>query len=467
MRIVIIGGGPGGYVAAIRAAQLGAEVTLIEDKYLGGTCLNIGCIPTKVLLYTTDLIDVLENDAKEMGIIVSGYEADWSKLQKRKKKIVKKLVSGVNGLFKNNNVTTVTGKGSFLNDHQILVKSKNGDESLEEESIIDFDFAIIATGSKPIMIPIPGIDLPGVITSEEALSLDTVPESLCIIGGGVIGCEFASIYHAFGCKVTIIEMLTDIVAIMDHDIAKPLKDKFAKEGIEIFTSTKVGSIQKTNEGLSVNTSSTDGEKSFLAEKVLVSVGRKPVIDALGLEKAAIETEAGAIKVNKNMRTNIENIYAVGDCNGGVMLAHVASSEGVVAAESIMGKKSNIDFRTIPYCVYTKPEMAGVGMTEAQAKAKGYDVKTVITPMYINSKAMIMGETTGIIKYIADASTGEILGLHMAGPRATDLIVEGALAIRLEATIDEIISTIHAHPTVGEALLEAAHAVHGDAIHLMK
>lgn len=467
MKIVIIGGGPGGYVAAIRAAQLGAEVTLVENKYLGGTCLNVGCIPTKVLLHTTELIDVLENDAKELGINISGYEADWKTLQKRKTKIIKKLVGGVNGLLKNNTITKIMGRGFFLNDHQIKIIDDNESSTSKESTVIDFDFAIIATGSKPVVPPIPGIDLPDVITSETALSLETVPKSMCIIGGGVIGCEFASIYNTFGCQVTIIEMLPEIVANMDKDIVKPLKDKLLKDGVEIFARTKVESIQESVAGLSVKTSSEAGEKIIVAEKVLLSVGRKPELDTLELEKAGIETERGAIKVNQKMQTNRRNIYAVGDCNGGVMLAHVASAEGILAVETIMGIKSKIDFRTIPYCVYTKPELASVGLTESQARDLGYEVKVGNFPMAVNGKAMIMGETTGVVKYIADAVTGEILGLHMAGPRATDLIVEGALAIRLEATVDELISTIHAHPTVGESLLEAAHAVHGNAIHLMR
>lgn len=467
MKIVIIGGGPGGYVAAIRAAQLGAEVTLVENKYLGGTCLNVGCIPTKVLLHTTELIDVLENDAKELGINISGYEADWKTLQKRKTKIIKKLVGGVNGLLKNNTITKMMGTGFFINDHQIKVIDDDKNDATKESTVIDFDFAIIATGSKPVVPPIPGIDLTDVITSEMALSLETVPKSMCIIGGGVIGCEFASIYNTFGCKVTIIEMLPEIVANMDKDIVKPLKDKLLKDGVEIFARTKVESIQEGFEGLSVKTSSEAGEKIIVAEKVLLSVGRKPELDNLELEKAGIETERGAIKVNQKMQTNRPNIYAVGDCNGGVMLAHVASAEGIFAVETIMGIKSKIDFRTIPYCVYTKPELASVGLTESQARDLGYEVKVGNFPMAVNGKAMIMGETTGVVKYIADAVTGEILGLHMAGPRATDLIVEGALAIRLEATVDELISTIHAHPTVGESLLEAAHAVHGNAIHLMR
>ncbi|PKM62209.1 MAG: dihydrolipoyl dehydrogenase [Firmicutes bacterium HGW-Firmicutes-4] len=463
MKIVILGGGPGGYVAAIRAAQLGAEVTLVENKYLGGTCLNVGCIPTKVLLHTTELIDALENDAKELGISISGYEANWTKLQARKTKIVKKLVAGVNGLLKNNSVTKIMGTGVFLNDHQIKVITENKDQTM----VVDFDFAIIASGSKPVIPPIPGSDHQDVITSDAALSLEAVPASMCIIGGGVIGCEFASVYNAFGCKVTIIEMLPEIVANMDQDIVKPLKAKLLKEGVEIFIRTKVESIQEGPEGLAVTTSSEAGEKIITSQKVLLSVGRKPVLDTLELDKVGVETARGAIKVNQKMQTNKRNIFAVGDCNGGVMLAHVASAEGIVAVETIMGIKSQIDFKTIPYCVYTKPELASVGLTEAQARDQGYEVKVGNFPMAVNGKAMIMGETTGVVKYVTDAATGEILGLHMAGPRATDLIVEGALAIRLEATVAELMSTIHAHPTVGEALMEAAHAVKGEAIHLMR
>ena len=467
MKIVIIGGGPGGYVAAIRAAQLGAAVTLVENKYLGGTCLNVGCIPTKVLLHTSELLDLLKNDAKELGITISDYHGDWPKLQKRKTKIIKKLVGGVNGLLKNNGITQITGTAVFVNKHQIKVISEKQDQVTTGSQVIDFDFAIIATGSKPVIPPIPGSNHPDVITSDTALSLDAVPASLGIIGGGVIGCEFASIYNAFGCKVTIIEMLPEIVANMDADIVKPLKAKLQKDGVEIFTGTRVESIQENPDGLAITTSSPAGEQIITVAKVLLSVGRKAELDTLELAQAGIQTARGAIVVNQKMQTNVPHIYAVGDCNGGVMLAHVASAEGIVAVETIIGKRSQIDFKTIPYCVYTKPELASVGMTEAQARDQGYEVKVGTFPMAVNGKAMIMGETTGVVKYVTDAATGEILGLHMAGPRATDLIVEGALAIRLEATVAELMATIHAHPTVGEALMEAAHAVNGEAIHLMR
>ncbi len=462
MKIVIIGGGPGGYVAAIRAAQLNAEVTLIEKEHIGGTCLNKGCIPTKVLLHGTGEFENVNKSLKDYGIKITGAELDWDKLQKRKTIIVRKLVAGVDNLLKSNKVTKIMGEGSFLNKNQLRVKASDG-----SETIVDFDYAIIATGSKPVIIPIPGVELPGVLTSDEVLSLKEIPKSMVIIGGGVIGSEFAAVFGAVGCKVTIIEMLPNIVANMDQDIVAPLKEKFKKSGIDVYTNTKVVSISESSDGLCVNTVSDGIEQSFNAEKVLLSIGRKPVTDNLALDNVGVEINRGAIVVNKNMQTNVESIYAVGDSTAGVMLAHVASSEGIVAVESIMGNKSNIDFKTIPYCVYTKPELAGVGLTEEQAKNKGYDVKTGVFPMNINGKAMIEAQQEGLVKYVVDGATGEVLGLHMSGPSATELIVEGALAVRLEATIDEITSTIHAHPTVAESLHEAAHAVHKSAIHIPK
>ncbi|MGI5851296.1 MAG: dihydrolipoyl dehydrogenase [Caldicoprobacterales bacterium] len=459
MKIVIIGGGPGGYVAAIRAAQLNAQVVLVEKDRVGGTCLNRGCIPTKVLLHASRAYTTAKS-FESYGIKIKEVELNWTEVQRKKTEIVDKQVRGIEGLLESNNITKIKGQGSFLNKNQLKVKAEDG-----SETIVDFDYAIIATGSKPVIIPIPGIDLPGVINSDEALNLTELPKSLVIIGGGVIGCEFADIFSALGCKVTIIEMLPNIIANMDQDIVSTLKDKFYNSGVEILTNTKVVSISKAEGGLCVNTESGGNKQSFLAEKVLLSIGRKPVIDNLKLENAGIETQKGAVLVNKNMQTNVPNIYAIGDARGGVMLAHAASSEGIVAVESIMNLKPNIDFKTIPYCVYTRPELAGVGLTEDQAREKGYDVEVGLFPMSRNGKAMIEDEQQGLVKYVTDRATGEVLGLHIAGPSATELIVEGVLALRLEATIDEITSTIHAHPTVGEALHEAAHGVHKQAIHM--
>lgn len=461
MKIAIIGGGPGGYTAAIRAAQLNAEVTLIEKERVGGTCLNKGCIPTKVLLHTSGVYQAAKN-FESIGIKVTGTKLDWGEVQRRKTEVVNKQVKGVENLLINNNVKKISGEGSFINKNQIKVKESDG-----SQTIVDFDYGIIATGSKPVVIPIPGIDLPGVITSDEALNLTEIPRSMVIIGGGVIGSEFAEVFSAVGCKVTIVEMLPNIVANMDRDIVSTLVFKFENSGVEIYTDTKVVSISRTEEGLAVNTESAGKSRTFSAEKVLLAIGRKPVTDNLKLENAGVLTNKGTVAVNKNMQTNVSNIYAIGDARGGVMLAHAASSEGIAAVESIMGMKPNIDFNTIPYCVYTKPELAGVGLTEDQAREKGYDVKIGLFPMSINGKAMIEDEQQGLVKYITDNATGEVLGLHISGPGATELIVEGVLAVRLEATIEEITSTIHAHPTVAEALHEAAHAVHNKAIHMPK
>ena len=461
MKIAIIGGGPGGYTAAIRAAQLNAEVTLIEKERVGGTCLNKGCIPTKVLLHTSGVYQAAKN-FESIGIKVTGTKLDWGEVQRRKTEVVNKQVKGVENLLINNNVKKISGEGSFINKNQIKVKESDG-----SQTIVDFDYGIIATGSKPVVIPIPGVDLSGVITSDEALNLKEIPRSMVIIGGGVIGSEFAEVFSAVGCKVTIVEMLPNIVANMDRDIVSTLVFKFENSGVEIYTDTKVVSISRTEEGLAVNTESAGKSRTFSAEKVLLAIGRKPVTDNLKLENAGVLTNKGTVAVNKNMQTNVSNIYAIGDARGGVMLAHAASSEGIAAVESIMGMKPNIDFNTIPYCVYTKPELAGVGLTEDQAREKGYDVKIGLFPMSINGKAMIEDEQQGLVKYITDNATGEVLGLHISGPGATELIVEGALAVRLEATIEEITSTIHAHPTVAEALHEAAHAVHNKAIHMPK
>ncbi|WP_432409150.1 dihydrolipoyl dehydrogenase [Wukongibacter sp. M2B1] len=461
MKVVVLGGGPGGYVCGIRAAQLGADVTIIEKENMGGTCLNVGCIPTKVLLHTTELYRTLKEESKELGIKVDNLDIDWTVLQKRKQSVVNQLVDGVDTLLKSNNISKISGEGRFISENEIRVTLASG-----KKETIRFDKAVIATGSEPTIIPLEGVELDGVITSNEALSLKEIPENMCIIGGGVIGSEFASVYSSIGTKVTIIEMLPDILPTMDEDIVNILKNHLTQAGVDIYTKTKVDGIQQHNDKLIVNTSCGENKQSFIVEKVLLAAGRKPATKNLGLEEIGIKADRGAIVVDRRtMETNIKNIYAIGDCNGGILLAHVASAEGIVAAESIMGKASKIKFNTTPYAVYTKPELAAVGITEKEAKNKGYEVRVGEFPLYANGKSLIMGESNGLVKFVADAKTDEILGIHMAGPRATDLIVEGALALRLEATVEEIITTIHAHPTVGEALHEAAHSVHRLAIHL--
>lgn len=462
MRVVILGGGPGGYVCAIRAAQLGADVTIVEKKRLGGTCLNVGCIPTKVLLNTAEIYTFLIKESQEIGIEAEHVNINWQALQKRKDVVVNQLVNGVEVLLKSNNIKRINGEGKFKNDQQIEVKLSDG--KIQQ---LKFDKAVIATGSESVLIPIEGFNLDGVITSDEALSLENVPESMCIIGGGVIGCEFASIYASLGTKVTIIEMLPEIVANMDEEVVAILKNRLIQSGVEIYTKTKLEGIQKNNNQLVITASSSEGtQHEFRVDKVLMATGRKPATQNIGIEDMGIKLNRSAIEVDrKTMQTSKNHIYAIGDCNGGVLLAHVASAQGTVAAEHIMGKASQIDFKTTPYAVYTRPELAAVGLTEKDAINQGYQVRIGKFPLFANGKSLIMGETDGMVKFVVDGKTDEILGIHMAGPRATDLIVEGALALRLEATVEEIMTTIHAHPTVGEAVHEAAHAVHGAAIHL--
>lgn len=461
MKVVVLGGGPGGYVAAIRAAQLGGEVTLVEKSTLGGTCLNVGCIPTKVLLHSAELFNEIK-DSSKFGIEISGdTKVNWSELQSRKKTVVNTLVSGVKSLLAFNKVKIINGIGKFESNNLISVTKENG--AVEN---IEFDKVIISTGSIPFIPPIEGKDLPGVIDSTDALSLNNIPKSMVIIGGGVIGIEFASVYNAFGCKVTIIEMLPVILPPVDREISELIKSKLISEGIEIYNNCKVTKIEENRKVLSVAFINGDKQLKVDAEKVLVAVGRRAFIEGLNLEKAGVKTEKGCIIVNDRMETSVDGIYAIGDCTGKNMLAHVASEQGVVAAENIMGKNVRMDYKTVPACVYTKPELASVGLTEEQVKEKGIDYKVGKFPLMANGKSLIMNEISGIIKIIADKKYDEVLGVHILGPRATDLITEGALALRLETTLQEIATTVHAHPTVGEAIKEAVLAVNKEAIHII-
>ncbi|WP_053957237.1 dihydrolipoyl dehydrogenase [Inediibacterium massiliense] len=461
MKIAVLGGGPGGYVAAIRAAQLGCQVTLIEKSVLGGTCLNVGCIPTKVLLHSAELFHEIKN-INQFGIEVSGEtKVNWNQLQNRKKTVVNTLVSGVKSLLAFNKVKVINGIGSFESNNMISVIKEDG-----EVEKVEFDKAVISTGSIPFVPPIEGKELKGVIDSTDALSLDYIPKSIVIIGGGVIGVEFASIYNAFGCEVTIIEMMPYILPPVDREISELMKGKLIKEGIKIYNNCKVMKIEENTEGLNVIFANGHEQLKIHAQKVLMAVGRKPYINGLNLERVGVRTEKGCIVVNNKMQTNVEQIYAIGDCIGKNMLAHVASEQGIVAAENIMDKNVKMDDKTVPSCVYTKPELASVGLTEEQVKEKGIDYKVGKFPLRANGKSLIMNETLGMIKIIADKKYDEILGVHILGLRATDLITEGALALRLEATLSEIASTIHAHPTIGEAMKEAVLAVNKEAIHMI-
>jgi len=458
IKIVVIGGGPGGYVAAIRASQLGGEVTLIEKEHIGGTCLNIGCIPTKALLHTAEVYDAAVHGS-DCGVIAN-VKLDFAKAQQRKTAVVNQLVSGVKGLLSVNKVKVISGLASFVSKDAIQVKTASG-----STETIKADKFIIATGSIPVMPPLPGIDAKQCIDSTGVLDLQEVPETMIIVGGGVIGVEIATLFGTLGCKVTIIEMLKEILPMMDGELTKIIRGKLAQKGVDIYTETKVVSIKDNGGEALVTVETSDGKsKVFSGEKVLISVGRRTNTEALALDKAGILNDRGRITANDKMETNVPGIYAIGDCNGKVMLAHIASVQGEIAAENALGHDSVFDSKTNPSCVYTIPEFATIGLTEEKAKEQGIEYIVGKFPFSANGKSLIMGED-GMIKFIVGKEYKEILGVHILGPRATDLIAECALAIQMEATVDEIIATIHSHPTVNEAVREAALAVDKRAIHI--
>jgi len=458
--IIVIGGGPGGYVAAIRAAQLGAEVTLVEKNKLGGTCLNVGCIPTKALLHAAEIIDEMRHVA-EYGIKVKSEGYDWSQVLAKKSAVVNQLVGGVAGLLKVNKVKVIEGEASFSGAKTLSVKTKDGKtETLKADKII------IAAGSIPAIPPIPGVkENTNCIDSTAALSLEEPPKSMLVIGGGVIGMELATVYNAFGTEVTIVEAMPKLLPIMDAELTTTLRGLMEQKGIPILTEAKVISVSNGKQGADVAVEVKGVKQVFCAEKVLVAVGRRTNTEALQLDRAGIRHDRGCIQVNDCMETSVAGVYAIGDCLGQIMLAHIASAQGEIAAENAMGHKAVFDAKTNPSCVYTAPEFAGVGLTEEAAKEKGIDYGVGTFPMYGNGKALIANGGIGAVKILYGKKYNEVLGVHILGPRATDMIGEAAIAIGLEATLDEIINTIHAHPTVTEAVREAALAAQKRAIHI--
>ena len=460
--VIVIGGGPGGYVAAIRAAQLGADVTVIEKQYLGGTCLNVGCIPTKCLLHSAELLEDIKNQGKEIGVEVEGVKVNFPQVIAHKNAISKQLTSGVAGLLKLNKVKKLDGEAAFVGEKRIRVTKPDG--SVEEMTA---DAIIVATGSVNAVPPIPGIrENPNCIDSTGALSLEKLPESMVVIGGGVIGLELACAYAAFGTRITVVEAMDHMLPMLDGDLTAVGVAHMKKMGIAFALECPVQAVEASPVGAKVVCTTKSGDTvTFEAEKVLVAIGRKANTASLDLEAGGIRNDRGRILVNDRMQTNVPGVYAIGDCVfGKAQLAHTASAMGEVAAENIMGHDSTYDESTNPTCVYMEPEAASVGLTEEQCKAKGLDYKVGKFPMSANGKALIINGGEGLVKIISDAKYGEVLGMHIIGPRATDLISEGALAIRLEATVDELISTIHSHPTVTETIREAALNAMGRAIH---
>jgi dihydrolipoamide dehydrogenase len=457
-KIIIIGGGPGGYVAGIRAGQLGADVTVVEKDLLGGTCLNRGCIPTKALLGSVAALRAAR-EGHEFGFAVQGeVTPDFARMNERKEGISKQLRDGIASLFKKNKVKLVQGDGRIVGPGKVEVTTADGTVTLEGDKII------IATGSEPARLPFFDFDQPTVLTSTSVLQLQEIPKSLLIIGAGVIGCEFASVFSELGTQITMVEMMPQMLPLEDKRLAKQFQGLFKKKGIEVLLKTKVDGIAEY--AADHITANIEGGQQITAEKMLVSIGRQPNSKDIGLEAVGVQTDArGYIVVNDKLETSVPNIYAIGDINGGILLAHVASYEGLIAIENCLGGSAERDLKVVPSCVYTLPEIASVGLNEDQAREEGYEPITGTFRLGASGKAMAIGEAVGYVQLIADKATDKIIGANMMGPHVTDLIHEIAVAIRNGLTVDAIGDTIHAHPTIGEAVMEAAHDVHGKAIHV--
>ena len=460
--VIVIGGGPGGYVAAIRAAQLGAEVTVVEKQYLGGTCLNVGCIPTKCLLHSAELVEQIKTQGKDIGVEVEGVKVNFPQVIAHKNAISKQLTSGVAGLLKMNKVKKVDGTAKFTGEKQLEVTKADG-----SKGAMTADAIIVATGSVNAQPPIPGLkENPNCIDSTGALSLEKLPQTMVVIGGGVIGLELACAYAAFGTKITVVEAMDHMLPMLDGDLTKIGVAHMKKMGMDFHLECPVQSVESSPVGAKVVCKDKSGKTvSFEAEKVLVAIGRKANTAGLDLAAGKINNDKGRILVNDKMETNVPGVYAIGDCVfGHAQLAHTASAMGEVASENICSLEAHYCEKTTPTCVYMEPEAASVGLTEEQCKAQGIAYKVGKFPMSANGKALILNGGEGLVKIIAGAEYGEILGMHIIGPRATDLIAEGALAIEGEMTLDEIVDTIHSHPTVTETMREAALNAEKRAIH---
>ena len=456
-KITVIGAGPGGYVAAIRAAQLGAQVTLIEKNNVGGTCLNVGCIPTKALLHSAEILEMAKN-AAQYGVDLSVKGFDWTKVQAKKNAVVKQLVTGVSGLMKANKIEVVKGAAKVLSAATV---------EMEGGKKIQGDKIIIATGSVPSVPPIPGIkDNPLCIDSTAALSLEKVPASLLVIGGGVIGIELGCAFAAFGSKVTIVEALPKLLPMMDGELVLSLAAMLSKKSITIITNAKVMSVENVDGKAKVHVENNGRKEIFEAEKVLTAVGRRAYTEGLGLDGIGIKTERGKILTDDKMETNIKGIYAIGDCLGKIMLAHTASAQGEIAAENACGHKAIYDGKTCPSCVYTNPEFAGVGATEEELREKKIPYLVGKFPFAANGKSLIENGGEGFVKVLLGAEFKEVLGVHILGSRATDIIAEAALAIGMEAAVEDVINAIHAHPTIAEGIREAFLSAQKRAIHIV-
>jgi dihydrolipoamide dehydrogenase len=479
--VVIVGGGPGGYPAAIRAAQYGLRVALIEKERPGGVCLNWGCIPTKAMLRSAEVLETMQHSA-DFGILADNVRLDYPAILKRKDAIVKGLTDGVGQLLRANGVTLLNGHARFTAPTSVEVvgvgKSSLGangplynapaDANGQPQATVSGKHLIIATGSTPAQLPIPGNDLPGVINSDGAFMLREVPKRIVVVGGGAVGTEWATMFSAFGSEVTLVELLPNLLPVEDEDMGRTLARSFQRRGIKVLTGSTVAKIEEGSMGLKVTITDRDGknEQTVEADNVLIAVSRRPNTLDLNLDRTGVETDRrGYIVVDDRLRTNVQNVYAIGDVVGKVLLAHVATHQGLVAAGVIAGRDDKIDYKAVPAATFTHPEVASVGLTEARAREAGYDVVVGKFPFAALGRAQTYGNTDGLMKIVADRKYGEILGVHIIGPSASDLIPEGVLALQLEATLEDVANTIHAHPTLGESSMEASMVALGMPLHV--
>ncbi len=459
--LVVLGAGPGGYVAAIRAAQLGLSVAIVEKEHLGGVCLNWGCIPTKSLLRNAEVMEILR-EGKTYGFTFENLQVDYGVAHKRSRDVSQRLVKGVEFLMKKNKVTVITGEGKL--------KSAN---ALEVNGLtIDFKNIIIATGARPMALPFLPVDGKRVLTSKEALQVQTAPKSMIVIGSGAIGMEFSNVFRAYGTEVTVLEALPRILPREDEEVSAEVVKQFTKQGIKTMAGVKVEGATINANSVTVNFNDGKAMQSLEAETVLVAISIKPNTENIGLEQVGVKTERGFIMTDDTFATNVAGVYAIGDVTGKLALAHVASAQGIIAAEAIAQKQGKynerlpkLDYDAMPRCTYTHPQVASMGLTEAQAKEKGYSVKVSKFPFSANGRSLALNNKDGFIKIVGDAKYGEILGIHMVGPDVTELLPEFVLAKSAELTPDEIAHAVHAHPTLSEALMEAAHGVEGLPIHI--
>ncbi|NPV41026.1 MAG: dihydrolipoyl dehydrogenase [Anaerolineae bacterium] len=460
--VVIIGAGPGGYVCAVRASQNGLKAAIIDKKWLGGVCLNVGCVPSKALLKNAELAHTLRERAEEFGISFDNLKLDYASAVKRSRGVSQRLTRGVAFLMKKNNVDVFMGEAKVGADKKITVTDSEG-----KTQQIGAKNIVIATGSTPVMPAAWQADGEKIISYNEAILQEKLPKSAVIIGAGAIGAEFATIWNSYGVPVTMVEMLPNVLPLEDEEVSQELAKAFKKRGIEILTGHKVEAVEKSKDGVIVKVSGDGGQKSIEAEQALVAIGFRPNSAGLGLEEAGVKLDGkGFIQVDEKLATNVPGIWAIGDVTGKLLLAHLASAQGILCADALAGRQVNpINYQNVPHATYCQPQVASFGLSEAQAKASGKEIKVGRFPFQANGKALGLGETTGFIKIISDAKYGEILGAHIIGPEASELLPELTLAQQMELTAEEIARNIHAHPTLSEVVMEAAEAVEGQSINI--